>query len=268
VSTDPDTPPTFVREQDFAVRQHQGTRENQEDSYSLTETALPGDPAAARLLLIVGDGLGGHAGGSIASYLAVHAFQRSFEERTGTVPERLRAALNTANETLGQVSARMPATIASMGTTLLALVAGRDRVQWISVGDSPLFLFRAGKLTRLNEDHSYAPNLESQVRDGSLTEEEAERHPGRHRLQSALLGGPVALVDLPKEPHSLEAGDILLAASDGILTLPLRAMERILTYGRDSSAGKLADALILAIRQAGHPRQDNTTLALVRIPAN
>ncbi len=260
-----DSKPAFVREQDYAVRQHQGARENQEDSYALSETALPGDPAASRLLLVVGDGLGGHAGGRVARYLAVHAFLRSFEGRTGPLPERLRGALDTANETLGLVSQRMPEVVSSMGTTLLALLVGRDRVQWISVGDSPLFLFRAGKLTRLNEDHSYAPHLETRVREGSLTEEEAERHPGRHRLQSALLGSPIALVDLPAEPHALEPGDILLAASDGILTLPSRAIERILTYGRDSSAGKLADALIFAVRQANHPRQDNTTLALLKI---
>jgi serine/threonine protein phosphatase PrpC len=181
------------------------------------------------------------------------------------VPDRLRGALDTANETLGLVSKRMPEVISSMGTTLLALLAGRDQVQWISVGDSPLFLFRGGKLTRLNEDHSYAPMLEDKVREGSLSEEEAERHPGRHRLQSALLGTPIALVDLPAEPHRLETGDILMAASDGILTLASRAIERILTYGRDSSAGKLADALIFAVRQANHPRQDNTTLALLKI---
>ncbi len=265
MSTATDSTPAFVREQDFAVRQHQGTRENQEDSYSLAETALPGDPAASRLLVVVGDGLGGHAGGSVASYLAVNAFLRSFEGRTGPVPDRLRGALDTANETLGLVSKRMPEVISSMGTTLLALLAGRDQVQWISVGDSPLFLFRGGKLTRLNEDHSYAPMLEDKVREGSLSEEEAERHPGRHRLQSALLGTPIALVDLPAEPHRLETGDILMAASDGILTLASRAIERILTYGRDSSAGKLADALIFAVRQANHPRQDNTTLALLKI---
>lgn len=265
MTTAADPTPSFVREQDFAVRQHQGTRENQEDSYSLAETALPGDNPASRLLLVVGDGLGGHAGGSVASYLAVNAFLRSFEGRTGTVSERLRGALDTANETLGLVTARMPTVVSSMGTTLLALLASHDQVQWISVGDSPLFLFRAGKLTRLNEDHSYAPHLESRVREGSLTEEEAERHPGRHRLQSALLGSPIALVDLPAEPHSLEPGDILLAASDGILTLASRAIERILTYGRDSSAGKLADALLFAVRQANHPRQDNTTVALLKI---
>ncbi len=260
-----DPTPAFVREQDFAVRQHQGTRENQEDSYSLAETTLPGDAPASRLLLVVGDGLGGHAGGSVASYLAVNAFLRSFEGRSGKVPDRLRGALDTANETLGLVSARMPAVAPSMGTTLLALLVGRDRVQWISVGDSPLFLFRDGKLSRLNADHSFAPELESRVREGSLTEEEAERHPGRHRLQSALLGSPIALVDLPANPHALEPGDVLIAASDGILTLAMRAIERILTYGRDSSAGKLADALIFAVRQANHPRQDNTTVALVKI---
>src|SRR5690606_33912068 len=78
VSAANDSKPAFVREQDYAVRQHQGARENQEDSYALSETALPGDPAASRLLLVVGDGLGGHAGGSVASYLAVNAFLRSF----------------------------------------------------------------------------------------------------------------------------------------------------------------------------------------------
>jgi len=257
--------PAFIQEQDFAARQYRGRRENQEDYYAFADASEPGRPALDQVLLVVGDGLGGHAGGSVASYLAVNAFVRAFHEQPGAQGWRLRTALDTANETLGLVSARVPPTAAAMGTTLLALLAGQREAQWISVGDSPLFLFRQGALRRLNADHSLAPILEERVRAGSLSAEEAAAHPDRHALQSAVLGDTLRLVDFPAEPLPLEPGDILIAASDGIFTLTTRALEELLAFGKNTTADKIADAILFAIRRVNHERQDNTTVGVVKI---
>ena len=257
---------SFVQEQDFAARQYRGKRDNQEDYYAFADAAEPGEVSLEKLLLVVGDGLGAHAGGSVASYIGVNAFVRAFHEQTGSVSWRLRTAVDTANETLGYITSRMPSVAPPMGTTMLAVLAARDHMEWISVGDSPLFLSREGSLIRLNADHSLTPILEERVKQGQMTAEEAAHHPDRHTLQSALLGYPIALIDFPPEPLPLKAGDIIIAASDGIFTLTHKAFEEILGFGRHTTADKITDAILFAIRRINQERQDNVTIGIIKIP--
>lgn len=258
-------PATFVQEQDFAARQYRGKRDNQEDYYAFADAAEPAEDSLTRLLLVVGDGLGAHAGGSVASYIAVNAFVRAFHEQPGSLDWRLRTALDTANETIGFITSRMPSVAPPMGTTLLAAMVDRGALQWISVGDSPLFLFREGELIRLNADHSLTPQLEERVKRGELTEEEAAHHPDRHTLQSAILGLPLSLVDFAAQPVPLQPGDIVISASDGIFTLPHKALEELLNFGRHTTADKIAEAIIFAVRRIKFERQDNTTVGVIKL---
>lgn len=258
-------PSCFVQEQDFAARQYRGRRENQEDYYAFADATAPEEEPLSRILLVIGDGLGAHTGGSVASYLAVGSFIKSYHDNQLPPGWRLRVALEAANETLGLVSSRLPAVHNTMGTTLVALLVTPTTLQWISVGDSPLYLFREGSLMRINADHSLAPLLQERVDSGDLTAEEAADHPDRHTLQSALLGYPLTMVDAKPEPLALQKGDIIIAASDGLMTLNDKQMEELLNFGRHTTADKIADALIFAIRRINHDRQDNTTVGVVKI---
>ena len=262
---EPVTDAAFVQEQDFAARQYRGRRENQEDYYAFADAAEPGERSLERLLLVVGDGLGAHAGGSVASYIGVNAFVRAYHEIDGQPSEKLNHALHTANNTLGYITERMPAVAPPMGTTMIGVLVTQKWMQWISVGDSPLFLFREGTLTRINEDHSLAPLIDERAKRGDITAEEAANHPDRHTLQSALLGMPMALIDAPPQPIALQKGDIIIGASDGIFTLNHKALEELLSFGKHTTADKIADAIIFAIRRINYDRQDNTTVGVVKI---
>ncbi|MEN3942975.1 protein phosphatase 2C domain-containing protein [Prosthecobacter sp. SYSU 5D2] len=262
----PAAPLAFVQEQDFAARQYKGRRDNQEDYYAFADASELSDEPLSRLLLVVGDGLGAHAGGSVASYLAVNAFVRAFHEQPGDASWRLRTALDTANETLGYITDRMPSVAPPMGTTMLSVLVSQKEVQWISVGDSPLFLYRRGNLTRLNADHSLTPLLDAQVAAGTMTAEEAAHHPGRHTLQSAVMGLPMTLIDFAADPVKLLRDDIIIAASDGIFTLTDKALKELLHFGQNTTADKIADAILFAIRRINSDRQDNTTVGVVKIP--
>jgi PPM family protein phosphatase len=258
-------PGAFIQEQDFAARQYRGRRENQEDYYAFADATTPEEEPLSRLLLVVGDGLGAHAGGNVASYLAVGSFIKTFHESELDMPWRLRVSLEAANETLGVVMNRLPQVGNTMGTTMLSVLVSPTHMQWISVGDSPLYLYRDGKLSRINADHSLAPILEERVRRGDLTPEEAEHHPDKHVLQSAVLGHPLTLIDSVTDPLPLHKGDIIVAASDGIMTLTERQLEDLLSFGRHTTADKIADAIIFAIRRINLERQDNTTVGVVKI---
>jgi serine/threonine protein phosphatase PrpC len=264
-ATTPPVPLAFVQEQDFAARQYRGRRENQEDYYAFADATAPEEEPLSRLLLVIGDGLGAHSGGNVASYLAVGSFIKTYHENDLAPAWRLRVALEAANETLGIMLNRLPPIANSMGTTLLALLATPTTLQWISVGDSPMFMFRDGKVRRLNADHSLAPLLEERVKSGELTAEEAAHHPDRHTLQSALLGYPLTLVDAEMEPMPLQKGDIIVGASDGILTLSEKQLEELLSFGRHTTADKIADAIIFAIRRVNLDRQDNATVGVLKI---
>ena len=258
-------PPAFVQEQDFAARQYRGRRDNQEDYYAFADAAEPEERSLERLLLVVGDGLGAHAGGSVASYIGVNAFVRAYHEQDGSANWKLKHAVETANDTLGYITNRMPSVAPPMGTTMLAALVTSKTLYWLSVGDSPLFLFRDGELLRLNADHSLSPLIDARAERGEITAEEAANHPDRHTLQAALLGLPLLMIDSPPDPMPLKSGDIVIAASDGIFTLTHKALEELLSFGKHTTADKIADAIIFAIRRINYDRQDNTTVGVVKI---
>ncbi len=258
-------PVVFVQEQDFAARQYRGRRDHQEDYHAFADATDPEEEPLSRLLFVVGDGLGAHSGGNVASYLAVGSFIKSFHDNAQSIGWRMRVALEAANETLGIMSSRMPAVAQTMGTTLVAVLVTHVSMHWISVGDSPLFLYRDGKLKRVNADHSLTPLIEERVSKGEITQEEGANHPERHILQSALLGYPLTLVDSRPDPMPLLKGDIVIAASDGILTLSEKQIEDLLSFGRHTTADKIADAIIFAIRRVNADRQDNVTVGVMKI---
>ncbi|MEZ0387633.1 MAG: PP2C family serine/threonine-protein phosphatase, partial [Verrucomicrobium sp.] len=252
----------FELEKDFSGRQHIGQREKQEDYYAFSDVSEKMESPFTRLLVGLGDGLGAHVGGNVASYLLISEFVKAYKRSGLTAAWRLRVALEAANEALHHLSLRLQWSHAPMGSTFIGLMIAADHAHWISVGDSPLFLFRAGELLRLNADHSLAPLLDDRVRRGEITPQEALTHPDRHVLQSACMGLPLTLVDARMEKFPLQPGDILVAASDGILTLSKDAIRDLLAFGIHTSAAKIADALLFAVRGANHPRQDNTTIAV------
>ncbi|HYR67763.1 MAG TPA: protein phosphatase 2C domain-containing protein [Reyranella sp.] len=218
--------------------QHQGARPYQEDSWALRTL---GDGS---LLAVVADGMGGHAGGAIASKLAVEAFVHALEQGGG-----LADGLREANEAVGKGAVGKP-DLAGMGATLVAAQVRGDEVRWISVGDSPFFLVSAGKLERLNADHSMAPQIDAMLKRGLLTEEEAVHHPARHTLREAVMGEPLTLID--KGRRRLGADAKLLLCSDGVQTLGAKDIE--------AAAVKPVHGLIDAVLAAADEHQDNITV--------
>ena len=218
--------------------QHQGKRPYQEDSWAL---ATLGDGS---LLAIVADGMGGHAGGAVASRLAVDAFVQAVEQGGG-----LADGLQDANEAV-RLGALGKPDLNGMGATVVAAHVRGDEVRWISVGDSPFYLVSAGKLERLNADHSMAPQIDALVERGMLTAEEAEHHPGRHTLREAVMGDPLTLID--KGSRRLLSGDRLLLCSDGVQTL---SVEQIA-----AQASRPASVLVEAVLAVAKDHQDNVTV--------
>lgn len=261
---------------EHAVAATRGARDYQEDTAAFwpldhngagkpeSITAAPIASENGGGFAVLADGMGGHAGGALASRMVCEEFLATVaENKDDAGAERLRSALDAANAALATKVAQNPL-LSGMGSTLIGAAFGDNGVEWVSVGDSPLYLFRRGEVAVLNEDHSLAPELDRLVAAGQLTEDEARRDPRRHMLRSAVTGEDIDMIDVSRQPLALEAGDYVVLASDGIATLESGEIARIIQAYAKDGAKAVATALIRSIEAMREPHQDNATVLVVR----
>ncbi len=213
-------------------------------------------PDGARLL-VVADGMGGHAGGETASRLAVEALSAAIAESRDAPREALRRAFEAANRSVHDAARRDPR-LAGMGTTGVAALFPRDAPAWIAnVGDSRAYRLRDGRLEQITADHSLVAELQ---RRGLLSAEEALVHPRRHEVLRSLGVEPGVEVDLFE--LELRGGDVVLLCSDG-LTGPVRddMIAGVLRRERPDAAAR---ALVELANRLGGP--DNVTVQVARVP--
>jgi len=225
---------------DVSALSHPGYhRANNEDHYLISrlgrtlqtiDTSLPtGDVTECaeevNYVMIVADGMGGHAAGEIASRMAISALVslaldlpdwifKVDEDHAREIERRSRTRVQEVGAILVERSQADPA-LEGMGTTLTAARSlGRD-LMITHVGDSRAYLFRACALHRLTRDHTYAQLL---VDAGQLAPGGLASSPHRHILTNAL-GGSIADVQVDTDRLRLEDGDRVLLCSDGLSDL-------------------------------------------------
>ena len=222
-------------------------------------------------MVVLSDGMGGHAAGDVASKIVVTevfselTFQRGDLDRfVLALPGNLHGAAMAANACISEHVQSYPET-RGMGATLVACVIVEQDLFWISIRDSPLFLFRDSVLLQLNEDHSMAPQIDFMVRSGLMPAEEGACHPDRNVLTSVLFGEDIPKIDCPRKPVSLQENDILLVASDGLQFLPNEQLEAVLRRSKHLSSNEIVDALMHQVTALDDPDQDNVSLSLVKV---
>lgn len=258
---------------DYASRSIRGKRKYQEDCCDFTlisddtGTKEIDAPVDGSLLAVLADGMGGHVGGGCASRTLCAEFIASYVAEPADSKEvgegnSLSHALEDGNQAIHK-RVQEDESLSGMGSTFIGAVFDENGLNWISVGDSLLYLYRNGKLNQLNENHAYSSVLQSMVKTGEITETEAGKHPHRNALLSAVTGQKIEKIDQPEEAYTLEYGDWVLLASDGILTLPEDEISSIIASRNKDSADDLVEALVAAVQEADYPRQDNTTIMAV-----
>ncbi len=251
---------------DVASGISQGARDYQEDA--ITADFPVGAEAG---FVVLADGMGGHAAGDVASKIVLtevyselkfqYANVESFEARA---PEILRSVADHANDTLRHHANTHPETD-GMGATLVVPALVENRLWWISVGDSPLFLYRNGRLSQLNEDHSMAPQIDLMVQAGLIDAETAATHPDRNCLVSVLMGAKIARVDCPSRPVELKAGDIVICSSDGLQFLTNAQIEKVLARYRKARSTEIVERLLDELNRLDDPDQDNISFTVIKV---
>ena len=196
-------------------------------------------------IIAVADGMGGHAGGEVASRIAINSLVES-----SSSADAILKVTNDINNKIVNKSAAQP-DLAGMGTTLTALQINGDVAELLHVGDSRCYAFTGGKLSQLSQDHTVMQEL---IDQGRITPEEAINHPQRSLLTKALMGD--SQVNPVLQLYPIKLGDQFLLCSDG-LTAVLSDLE-ISKILKKSSGQNLVEELVSETKAKGAP--DNVTV--------
>ncbi|MFM8239135.1 MAG: PP2C family protein-serine/threonine phosphatase, partial [Actinomycetota bacterium] len=235
----------------YAARSDVGMvrRENEDSGY------------ASPWLLVVADGMGGHAAGELASATAVATLAEVVDGGgdPGETLASLAAGVHAAGVSIGQVVIDNP-DLVGMGTTTTALSfideGSTARVAVVHVGDSRGYLLRGGDLTRITHDHTYVQTL---IDAGRISEDEAAVHPRRSLIMRAIDGLQPADPDL--SVIEARAGDRFLLCSDGLTGVV--SDEELRTILRETEPTATVIALVDLALARGAP--DNVTVVVADV---
>ena len=210
-------------------------------------------------LLVVCDGMGGHAAGQTASSIASKTITRVLAEDGGEGPDvdRLKRACKQANTAVYEASEENPEW-KGMGSTVVVVAIRGSELGLLNVGDSPAYLFRNGSPQLISQDHSWPAE---QVRLGVIKPEEAVDHPLKHRLTRAV--GVWESIQSFTDRIEIHEGDTVVLCSDGVESagVSVEEMGKLLLKDGDLDTG--AKRVIERCRELGAP--DNVTLAIARV---
>jgi protein phosphatase len=280
------SPPSAQVEVDLAGLSHQGLiRPNNEDCYLISraeralttlQTNLPAGSVPTRAEevgygMLVADGIGGMAGGEVASTLAVSTLHylvlatvdwimRLNGDETERVMQRFAERYRVVDATLRE-KARTDPRLSGMGTTMTLACSIGGELILAHVGDSRAYLFRAGQLRQLTRDHTVAQVMADL---GEIKPEEVKTHRGRHILTRAL-GGTPEPVEADLTHLRLNDGDQILLCTDGLSEMVTdSAIAPILETAPNAVAA--CQALVDAALVGGGKDNVTVTLARYRFP--
>jgi serine/threonine protein phosphatase PrpC len=232
-------------------------RENNEDSCLYWEPLENADFRRKGRLAIIADGMGGYEGGQEASRLAVETVREIYDAVVREDPRpALLEAFEMAHREIQSYAVQHPE-FYGMGTTCTALVVKERELYFAHVGDSRLYLVRGSNISRLTRDHSYVGRL---VETGIVRPEDAEKHPQRHILTSALGAGIDVVVECPEQGIALQESDCLLLCTDGLWGV---VNDQELYAASQETPQQCCEALVKLALKRGGP--DNVTLQVLRV---
>lgn len=236
-----------------------GSRKNQQDSLGYTFAKDKG------FLAVVCDGMGGLGGGELASFTACSSLLAQFKKsKEESPPEFFMHTACVLDEEVAGITGKAGEPLGA-GTTLVSVWLKQDRLFWLSVGDSKIYLVRNHNTTCLTTAHNYRMLLEKRLQDKTITQEQYDAGLAQGEALVSYIGMcGLKYMDISMEGLALEAGDQIVLCSDGFYRQcseeQLAQCLDELSGEYETYAGKMAEAVI-----RNQPRRmDNTTLILIR----
>lgn len=241
----------------FSIQDGWANREEMKDERAME---------SGNLIFAVSDGMGGHAGGAIASELVVNELHRFIpalmgdDSGSGSPSSVLERSIHDLHAHVQNYAATRPA-ISSMGATVVCGLFCNRELHFGHVGDSRLYRFRRGKLDQLTQDHSIIGKL---YHEGKINEMEARTNPRRNILSQAI-GAKCQFVHPQVGSSNLEKGDWFMICSDGIIDgLWNKQIEEefLMADVTNASPADVAENLLKHAYEAAG--KDDTTLFVIR----
>ena len=232
-----------------------GNRPRQEDCCGVL-------PMESGMLAVVADGMGGLKNGERVSELVVRSMldygqQQQGRTEDGILLPMLQMTNEVVNQTLGP-------DIYQSGSTLLAVWVQENgkRFQWVTVGDSRIYLYRGGSLIQLNQEHTYGQELLNMAMQGQISFTEARQSTKKGQLTSFIGMGQLKYVDHSVRPIDTQIGDRILLMSDGVFNAVTdqQLVQVLLQYADVQS---VADQIVCLVKQFNNPKQDNYTAVIL-----
>ncbi|MEM7132460.1 MAG: protein phosphatase 2C domain-containing protein [Chloroflexota bacterium] len=251
----------------------QGSRGHEnDDSYDFFTVQHPGKRRSPIYVAAVADGVTTSNGGAQASRIALDTLKSHLEAgpiRTETISEWLETAVHQANHEIIFAASRTPELSTMSTTVVVAAIAGR-KLYVMHMGDSRAYLMRSNAIFQLTEDHTWAQEA---MDAGTISLEEAKRHPGRNQLQRFLgtrseLHVDRGVIDPETKIHEeylwVEPGDSILLSTDGVHGRLLAPEIRQIIFEHAGYPQDTVDELIRAALDRGE--RDDITALLIEIP--
>ena len=253
------SPPERLLSYQFANIQGIGNRNRQEDSFTQMNVLDVKKIKQEGILFTVCDGMGGMADGRVASETAIESIRASFSEidRGGNIADQL---VDAVYEAVNAVYRKLNG---DGGTTMIACIIYEEQFYYASVGDSYLYLYRNGQLTRLNEMHNVCHSLyKDEIMSGGF-----DPFKGRNDIESEALTQFLGMeelgdVDYFRKPLAIHSGDIFLVCSDGIGgVIEPRILKNCLSM---STPAEMCREMEQEIHVINKPNQDNYTGVILK----
>ena len=233
-----------------------GRRNYQQDS--LGHAAVLGNQG---FLAVVADGMGGLSGGEkVSQKIVTDMLTMGHQLKPGQTAGILWTMVNQINDNVNRMLG--PDGLYKSGSTLISVLVHSNRFQWISVGDSRIYLYREGYANQLNQDHDQLQAWMPDILEGRVSMAEAIRHPDGRKLTSFIGMGQLKHIDGSVNSIALEPGDRILLVSDGIYGIvDENRMADILK--RYPDIDQAAAVIEQVIRESNSPHQDNYTAIIL-----
>lgn len=239
-----------------------GDRDEQQDSAGFELNQNEG-------IVCVCDGMGGHEGGKMVSNLAVDCLLTSYSDTYpyDDIHNLLIEAAKKANADISSLK-HNDGTKMQSGTTTVSVVIKKDKLFWISVGDSRLYLFRNDETVRATTDHNYRLALDEAFDAGVINEDKYNQELHRGEALISFLGvGKLNLIDSNKEPVTLLKNDKLLLMTDGLYKLlsDEEIGKIVFNFANISEATQALEIKAKKKAKSLNVKRDNMTIALIKI---
>ena len=218
--------------------------------------------SGSKTLLVVLDGMGGHADGALAAMTALDTIGAMFMQQPTMLFDPLgfiHLALGRAHQAVMHLGVRRPSE-AKPRTTVAVCLIQQGVAYWAHVGDSRIYHLRDGQVLQRTRDHSH---MEVLLRQGRITEAEIARHPMRNYVECCL-GGEAKIPEMTmSNARKLQAGDVLLLCTDGVWA-KFRDDEIAEFMSNPVSLQSALNSLVERAVAAATPYSDNATAAVMR----